>query len=55
MEDLTISDIRLDESQSQVTIAGLVTSVQHRVAKQSGNPYGMITIEDFDVRAGDGQ
>jgi len=32
----------------QVTVAGLVTSVQHRVAKQSGNPYGMITVEDFD-------
>ncbi|MEU1973355.1 DNA polymerase III subunit alpha [Microbacterium sp. NPDC019599] len=32
----------------QVTIAGLVTSVQHRVAKASGNPYGMITVEDFD-------
>ncbi|WP_251441939.1 MULTISPECIES: DNA polymerase III subunit alpha [unclassified Microbacterium] len=31
----------------QVTVAGLVTSVQHRVAKASGNPYGMITIEDF--------
>ena len=32
----------------QVTVAGLLTSVQHRVAKSSGNPYGMITIEDFD-------
>ena len=32
----------------QVTVAGLVTSVQHRVAKSSGNPYGSITIEDFD-------
>ncbi|MDY0829545.1 DNA polymerase III subunit alpha [Microbacterium sp. BG28] len=32
----------------QVTVAGLVTSVQHRVAKQSGNPYGMITVEDFN-------
>jgi DNA polymerase-3 subunit alpha len=32
----------------QVTVAGLVTGVQHRVAKTSGNPYGMITIEDFD-------
>ncbi|MBW1637626.1 DNA polymerase III subunit alpha [Microbacterium resistens] len=31
----------------QVTIAGLITSVQHRVAKASGNPYGMITVEDF--------
>ncbi|MES1170304.1 MAG: DNA polymerase III subunit alpha, partial [Leifsonia sp.] len=30
-----------------VTIAGLVTSVQHRVAKASGNQYGMITVEDF--------
>ncbi|MBO3664733.1 DNA polymerase III subunit alpha [Microbacterium stercoris] len=32
----------------QVTVAGLVTSAQHRVAKSSGNPYGMITIEDFE-------
>ncbi len=39
-EDLTDGD--------QVTIAGLVTSVQHRVAKSSGNPYGLITVEDFD-------
>ena len=31
----------------QVSIAGLITSVQHRVARQSGNPYGSITIEDF--------
>lgn len=30
----------------QVTVAGLLTSVQHRTAK-SGNLYGMITIEDF--------
>ncbi len=36
------------EDGDQVTVAGLVTSAQHRVAKQSGNPYGMITIEDFD-------
>lgn len=32
----------------QVTVAGLVTSVQHRVAKASGNPYGMVTVEDFN-------
>jgi DNA polymerase-3 subunit alpha len=31
----------------QVTVAGLITSVQHRVARNSGNPYGMITLEDF--------
>ena len=30
-----------------VTIAGLVTSVQHRIARQSGNQYGMIQVEDF--------
>src|SRR5690606_22668310 len=30
-----------------VSIAGLVTSVQHRVARQSGNQYGMIQVEDF--------
>ncbi len=30
-----------------VTIAGLVTSVQQRVARNSGNPYAMITVEDF--------
>ncbi|WP_440711413.1 DNA polymerase III subunit alpha [Herbiconiux sp. YIM B11900] len=32
----------------QVTVAGLITSVQHRVAKNSGNQYGMITVEDFN-------
>ncbi|MEQ1734793.1 MAG: DNA polymerase III subunit alpha, partial [Rhodoglobus sp.] len=31
----------------QVTIAGLITSVQHRVARNSGNPYGIVTVEDF--------
>jgi DNA polymerase-3 subunit alpha len=30
-----------------VTIAGLVTSVQHRVARNSGNQYAMVTVEDF--------
>ena len=30
-----------------VTIAGLVTSVQHRVARNSGNQYASITVEDF--------
>jgi DNA polymerase-3 subunit alpha len=47
----SIHDLLASEDVSdgdQVTVAGLVTSVQHRVAKQSGNPYGMITVEDFD-------
>ncbi|GAA4154399.1 DNA polymerase III subunit alpha [Gryllotalpicola daejeonensis] len=43
--DLTTSDATQDGD--QVTIAGLVTGVQHRVAKQSGNQYGIITVEDF--------
>lgn len=46
----TITDLMGSEATQDgdtVTIAGLVTSVQHRVAKQSGNQYGMITVEDF--------
>ena len=31
-----------------VTIAGLITSVQHKVARNSGNPYGVLTLEDFE-------
>jgi DNA polymerase-3 subunit alpha len=31
----------------QVTVAGLLTSVQHRTARNSGNQYGMVTVEDF--------
>src|SRR4051794_33123246 len=30
-----------------VTLAGLVTEVQHRVARNSGNQYGLVQIEDF--------
>jgi DNA polymerase-3 subunit alpha len=30
-----------------VSVAGLITSVQHRVARNSGNQYGIITVEDF--------
>src|SRR5690606_9185482 len=49
---MTINDVVNSEDLEdgdQVTIAGLVTTAQHRVAKSSGNPYGMITIEDFDA------
>ncbi|HEX5729682.1 DNA polymerase III subunit alpha [Microbacterium sp.] len=48
---ISIHDLLASEDLSdgdQVTVAGLVTSVQHRVAKSSGNPYGLITVEDFD-------
>jgi DNA polymerase-3 subunit alpha len=30
-----------------VTVAGLLTSVQHRTARNSGKQYGMVTVEDF--------
>jgi len=46
----TIMDILNGETVAdgeQVTIAGLVTSVQHRTARNSGNQYGMVTVEDF--------
>ncbi|GAA2175002.1 DNA polymerase III subunit alpha [Agrococcus versicolor] len=35
------------EDGDTVTVAGLITTAQHRVARQSGNPYGILTIEDF--------
>ncbi|MGO3248665.1 MAG: DNA polymerase III subunit alpha [Agrococcus casei] len=35
------------EDGDTVTIAGLVTNVQHRVARNSGNAYGILTVEDF--------
>ncbi|MGV1035197.1 MAG: DNA polymerase III subunit alpha [Microbacteriaceae bacterium] len=47
---MTILDLASSESLQdgdQVSIAGLVTTVQHRIAKKSGNPYGSVTVEDF--------
>ncbi|WP_443218509.1 DNA polymerase III subunit alpha [Rathayibacter sp. YIM 133350] len=43
--DLLASDQNMDGE--TVTIAGLITSVQHRTARSSGNQYGMIQVEDF--------
>jgi DNA polymerase-3 subunit alpha len=46
----TIADLIASESTEDgdtVTVAGLITSVQHRIAKKSGNQYGMIQVEDF--------
>jgi DNA polymerase-3 subunit alpha len=42
---LTSEDIKDGET---VTIAGLISSVTHRVARSSGNPYANVTIEDFE-------
>ncbi|MFP7760305.1 DNA polymerase III subunit alpha [Marisediminicola sp. LYQ134] len=46
----TIAEILTGESTADgdtVTVAGLVTSVQHRTARNSGNQYGLVQIEDF--------
>jgi DNA polymerase-3 subunit alpha len=48
---MSITDLHASETIADgetVTIAGLVTSVQHRVARTSGNPYGAVTVEDFE-------
>lgn len=48
---MSIADLHASETIADgetVTIAGLVTSVQHRVARASGNPYGAVTVEDFE-------
>ena len=46
----SITELLADENLKDgenVTVAGLITSVAHRVAKKSGNQYGSITLEDF--------
>ncbi|HEY8589404.1 MAG TPA: DNA polymerase III subunit alpha, partial [Naasia sp.] len=46
----TIEDLLVGEGIGDgetVTIAGLVTEVQHRTARNSGNQYGMVQVEDF--------
>jgi DNA polymerase-3 subunit alpha len=47
---ITIDELVTSESivdGESVTIAGLVTEVQRRVARNSGKPYAMVEIEDF--------
>ncbi|MGO3834726.1 MAG: DNA polymerase III subunit alpha, partial [Microbacteriaceae bacterium] len=43
---LEVAESEADIDGEIVTLAGLLTSVQHRTAK-SGNLYGMVTLEDF--------
>jgi len=50
LADASITDVLGGEvagDGDHVTVAGLVTSVQHRVARNSGNQYGIVQIEDF--------
>ncbi|CAN5171433.1 DNA polymerase III subunit alpha [soil metagenome] len=47
---VTISELLTSEHIADgetVTVAGLITNVQHRVARNSGNQYGSVVIEDF--------
>ncbi|WP_165065097.1 DNA polymerase III subunit alpha [Marisediminicola senii] len=43
--EILTSDASMDGE--TVNVAGLVTSVQHRTARNSGNQYGLVQIEDF--------
>ncbi|MEK9602176.1 MAG: DNA polymerase III subunit alpha, partial [Pontimonas sp.] len=47
--EMTIAELLASEREDgeSVTIAGLMTAVNHRVARNSGNPYAGVTIEDF--------
>ena len=44
----TFVDSTSIEDGSVTTLCGLVTAIQNRVGKKSGNPYLLVTIEDFD-------
>ncbi len=47
---ITIAELLVGETAGDgetVTVAGLVTSVQHRTARNSGNQYGLVQVEDF--------
>ena len=49
--EISLADFQENEriQDGQVlTIAGLVTSVEHKVARNSGNPYAIVTVEDLD-------
>jgi len=47
--DMSIAELlSSDKDDGEITtVAGLITSVNHRVARASGNPYAQVTIEDF--------
>lgn len=51
MRHSDMGTIALKESTIQdgetITLAGLITAVQHKVARSSGNQYGQVTLEDF--------
>ena len=46
MGTLALKEGSIEDGET-VTLAGLITSVQHKVARSSGNQYGQVTLEDF--------
>lgn len=49
--EISLADLQENErlQDGQVlTIAGLVTSVEHKVARNTGNPYAIVSVEDLD-------
>ncbi len=49
--DASILEINNGErrDRSEVQIAGLISAVERRISKQSGNPWAKVTIEDLDA------
>lgn len=47
--DISLAELLASDKEDgdTVTVAGLVTAVNHKVARASGNPYAQVTIEDF--------
>lgn len=49
--EVTIGELSASETLKDgetITIAGLITQISHKVARASGNPYGSVTVEDFE-------
>jgi DNA polymerase-3 subunit alpha len=46
MGTIALKESEIKDGES-VTLAGLITQVQHKVARASGNPYGQVALEDF--------
>ncbi|HEY7854301.1 MAG TPA: DNA polymerase III subunit alpha [Aquiluna sp.] len=46
MGTLALKEGNIEDGET-VTLAGLITQVQHKVARSSGNQYGQISLEDF--------
>ena len=49
--ELTLSEFKENERLQDgqvITLAGLVTGVEHKVARNSGNPYAIVKLEDLD-------